>query len=56
MAKDKERDVLDVLEKEREEVILEILLSLNNGNCNYPDANSRVELAIEMYNVFIEKV
>ena len=40
------------LNKEREEVIYELLLSLNNGNTGHSSA--RVELAINQYNDLIK--
>ena len=37
----------------REEIILQLLISLNQGNCSY--ANQRVDIAIEQYNQLVEK-
>lgn len=41
------------LKKTREEIIYELLLSLNNGNSGY--INSRVEYAIEQYEKLVEE-
>lgn len=40
------------LNKEREEIIYELLLSLNNGNACYVD--DRVRIAIDQYNQLVE--
>lgn len=40
------------LDKEREEIIYELLLSLNNGNSSC--VQDRVELAINQYNALVE--
>lgn len=40
------------LHKEKEEIIYELVLSLNNGNSSY--VNERVELAIAQYNDLVE--
>lgn len=39
------------LNKTREEVIYELVLSLNNGNCSY--IGDRVEIAIRQYDEFV---
>lgn len=39
---------MDVKDMSKEDVIFEILLSLNKGNCR--EAESRVDLAIKQYN------
>lgn len=39
------------LDKEREEIIYELLLSLNNGNSSY--VQDRVQLAINQYNALV---
>lgn len=41
------------LNKTKEEIIYEILLSLNKGNCGYSD--DRVRLAIQQYNSLVNK-
>lgn len=41
------------LNKTREEIIYELVLSLNNGNSSY--VNDRVELAIDQYDKLVEK-
>ena len=39
------------LNKTREEIIYELVLSLNNGNCSY--IGDRVEIAIRQYDEFV---
>lgn len=39
------------LNKTREEIIYELVLSLNKGNCSY--SGDRVEMAIRQYNEFV---
>lgn len=47
------------LGKTREEIIFELLISINQGNSDYlrdyGKATPRVDLAIDQYNVLVEK-
>lgn len=44
------------LRKTREEIIYELLLSLNQGKCSYDfQANQRIDLAIAQYDELVKK-
>lgn len=43
------------LNKTKEKIIFEILLSLNNGDVGYRDAESRVQLAKEQYDELVKQ-
>ena len=47
------------LHKTKEQIIYEIMLSLNNGNCGYlyddGEATPRIDLAIEQYDALVKR-